>query len=570
MPLRRRALFPKGRKPPWGTPIDKSDPITDRMVAAFMFGEGGGLRAYNAVGIPVSNPVGNPGQVFGLLNTATSAWTNGRGGPAWSGDGSSRYIDIGESAVSVFPAALNLTGPMTIMAEVYPTSFSGTASTICGDANSNTTLVQFFFYLVQTSGKIGMDWGASGSQSLVGTTGLSLNKWAPIGGVRAGSSGAWTAQTWLNGSLDNSSSLTGNPSVQSGAAIGKIGAGTGGTSYNFAGRIGYVYIFARAALAGEFSRVAGDPYSFFGQPRRVFSPSSLLAPGAPSGLAAAYGSTTSVTLTFTQGSGTVANNGYRYSTDNATWTTGTVAAGTSITVTGLTSGQLYYFQVNAQNAAGSSAYTSSVIWVCGSNFTGQVGLSSDDAFQNTLGTVTIADSTDTLVALDYLGFRFQNIIVPANADISGAYLLIYLSSVTGISGSITLDFENVANSTTFAATSNNISGRTPTGQSATWNIGSLGTGWNTSPNLASAFDTVNALGGWASGNASNVIVKGLVGAAGFTTQMWDGNPIRAAVLAIYFSTASSDESGTLGDTMGMMAASNVLVLESQQTTFIPY
>ena len=295
-------------------------------------------------------------------------------------------------------------------------------------------------------------------------------------------------------------------------------------------------------------------------------------PGTPTGLSATYASATSVTLNLTQGSGYVTDNPAEYSTDNATWSTfDPGSATTSITITGLTAGTLYYFRVAASNGAGTSSYTSSVVWVCGSNYTGQVSQSSDDAFQNTLGTVTIADSTDTLVALDYLAFRFQNVIVPVGADVSAAYIRIYLTSVTGISGSVTVDCESVANSTTFAATSNNISNRTLTGQSVPWSIAGLSTGFNQSPSFADAFDAVNDLGSWASGNAVNVIVTGLVGAAGFTSQMQDGSQTNAAVLVVYFSTASTDESGTFTGEMGSMAVSAAFIaLDSQQTSFIAY
>jgi hypothetical protein len=81
-------------------------------------------------------------------------------------------------------------------------------------------------------------------------------------------------------------------------------------------------------------------------------------PGAPTGLTAAYNDPTSIALNWTQGSGTVTDNSYRYSTDNATWTAHDIGiAETAQVVPGLTPNTLYYFQVQASNSGGSSSWS---------------------------------------------------------------------------------------------------------------------------------------------------------------------------------------------------------------------
>jgi len=344
-------------------------------------------------------------------------------------------------------------------------------------------------------------------------------------------------------------------------------------------------VLERWSSAGSVKKVGAPVNSLTGGVQLAFNPvdasgpqqylgiafgAAASPPGIPTGLAASYGSATSVALSWTQGSGTVTDNKVQWSTDNATWTTvDQGSAVTSATITGLTQNNLYFFRVDAENTNGGSGYTSSVLWVCGCNAGGQVAASNADAFENTLGTVTITDATDTLVALDYLGFYYTTNF-PQFADVSAAFLVVNLASITGIAGSASIDMQNAIPSV-FAATSTNISSRTLTGESVNWPIAGLTTGWNQSPNFASAADAVLNNPSWSSNSAVAVVVKGLVGAAGFDANMWDGSPGLAAWLFIAYSTASTDDSGAFGDQMGLMAQANAFVAnESHEGAFVAY
>jgi hypothetical protein len=90
-----------------------------------------------------------------------------------------------------------------------------------------------------------------------------------------------------------------------------------------------------------------------------------LAPDPPTGGSASSGANGQSVLTWSSpvndGGGTISDYLVRYSTDDATWTVFSdgVNASTGATVTGLSNGTLYYFQVAAVNAYGTSGYSSS-------------------------------------------------------------------------------------------------------------------------------------------------------------------------------------------------------------------
>jgi hypothetical protein len=275
------------------------------------------------------------------------------------------------------------------------------------------------------------------------------------------------------------------------------------------------------------------------------------APGAPTGIAASNAGPTSVGLTWTQGSGTVTDNPIQYQLAGAgSWTNvDPGSAVTSYTITGLTLGQLYFFQVAAENTNGTSAYDGPIPWVCGSTWTGQVSQSTDDAIQNTsIGGMSLTDTSDALGASTIAGFRFQNVVIAANALISQAFLYLYATGGTN-SGIYPIDCQLATNAGTFTSSTNNLSGRSLTGDSASTNVASWGSGWNQSASIENAVQAVvNQTGPWVSGNAM-VVVVGQGASPNLTVEMWDGSATEAAILAIF--TGGPVNTGTvIGGTQG--------------------
>jgi hypothetical protein len=259
-------------------------------------------------------------------------------------------------------------------------------------------------------------------------------------------------------------------------------------------------------------------------------------PGVPSNLAPSYAGSTEVKLTWTQGSGTVTDNEVQYSTNGTSgWTTVDVgSAATSHTVTGLTPGQLYFFQVNAGDSGSYSSYCSPVPWVCGSNWTGQT---TNNAFQNNSGTVTIADSTDDCGINDYLGFLFEDVAITQYAVIAQANLYLYVPSGSQ-NASLGLDCQLSASPAAFTATSDDISNRTLTGNGLSMNVTSWSTGWNSSPNMQASIKAVVNQSGWSENDSLAVIIVGggAVDEQSLTVVMASGSSTEAAILAILTTT----------------------------------
>jgi hypothetical protein len=257
-------------------------------------------------------------------------------------------------------------------------------------------------------------------------------------------------------------------------------------------------------------------------------------PGTPTNLVASNAGPTAVTLTWTQGSGTPTDNPIKYGTDGSSFGSSVDpgSAVTSYTITGLTYGQLYFFEVAASSSGGTSAYTSPVPWVCGSNWTGQVSQSSDDA-KEVSGTVTLTDATISPTNGQYAGWRFQNALLANGVNIAKATLYLYFSSVSSPAGSFSIDCQLSTSAATFTTASNNISSRTLTGKTGGAGVGGSGSGWNNFPILAGAVQAVVNQPSWASGDPIAVPFFGDSGLTGITIEMQDGNPVQAAILAVF-------------------------------------
>lgn len=113
------------------------------------------------------------------------------------------------------------------------------------------------------------------------------------------------------------------------------------------------------------------------------------------------------------------------------------------------------------------------------------------------------------------GFRFMEIEIPQGATISSAYIQFKASSDDGTTGTYTIKGEDVDNPAVFSSSSSNISGRTTTSASVTWDSSSTPaiTNWtkgNTydTPDLKAIVQEIVDRENWESGNAMSFIITG--------------------------------------------------------------
>jgi hypothetical protein len=181
-------------------------------------------------------------------------------------------------------------------------------------------------------------------------------------------------------------------------------------------------------------------------------------------------------------------------------------------------------------------------------FTDQVNQSSDDASQNTVSAAAVlTNQTVNLVASsgahqEYFGARFQNVLVPQGTiPTAASFNPAFVNSTN--SGTITIWCEAADNSATFAATTSNISNRSPTAHSVSWNLASVtSSAFNASPDMSLPIGDVLGRPGFASGNALSVITQGPTpaGLSGVIDN-WDNPPtgLGAPELSITYASPSS-------------------------------
>ena len=173
----------------------------------------------------------------------------------------------------------------------------------------------------------------------------------------------------------------------------------------------------------------------------------------------------------------------------------------------------------------------------------RVDSSSDDAEQQIASGIMDIPSTDIEVGDDpgknenqLGGLRFQDIVVPQGATISSAYIEFETDEVDTVSTSVIISAQDHDNPPTFTTALNNISDRTTTTASVSWNnIPS----WNTvsekhnTPDISSLLQEVVDRPGW---NPGNNIVFIIDGTGSRTAESYDGESANAALLHIEYTT----------------------------------
>jgi glucose/arabinose dehydrogenase len=320
--------------------VTVANPASSGPAAAYPFNDGAGTTALDASG-------------NGLTATLTNGptWVAGKYGSAVRLDGVNDYVNLGN------PAALQITGSMTISAWINSSSFPFDDAAIVSKRTSGVTGYQLDTTLDRGPRTAGFKLTTSSGTNMrrYGATALQANTWYYVTGVYSAS--AQTMNVYLNGQLDNGA-LDGTVTAtqQNSTLAVNIGQrpGTPGP-YNFVGAIDDVRIYARALTQAEIAADMNSP---------IGSAPDAQPPTAPSNLLGTATSASQIDLSWTASTDNVGVAGYLIErcAGAGCATFGQVAAlsgtGTTYSNTGLTPGTSYSYRVRANDALNNlSAYS---------------------------------------------------------------------------------------------------------------------------------------------------------------------------------------------------------------------
>lgn len=175
--------------------------------------------------------------------------------------------------------------------------------------------------------------------------------------------------------------------------------------------------------------------------------------------------------------------------------------------------------------------------------------SSDDAEEKFDGSYVTTSSSDIEMMYDSwnsqglqtVGLRFDNIVIPANASIIDAYIQFTADASTSANMTITIKGEDIANSSTFANITNNISSRATTSSSVLWNplawTNNLSGGNERTPDLSAIVSEVMTSNGWQTGNPITFIITGIGNATDYRkADSFDESAAQSAKLVIEYTS----------------------------------
>lgn len=197
--------------------------------------------------------------------------------------------------------------------------------------------------------------------------------------------------------------------------------------------------------------------------------------------------------------------------------------------------------------------------------------SEDDAHEIASGTVTINAGSSTVVdsTSEWIGYRFRNVTVDQGTPLTSAYMDVTILNDGNDEPLVTIYAEDIDDAPAFAATTNNISGRTRTSASTAWSSTNLGvvTAFTIvqTPSILTAIQEVIDRPGWVSGNDIVVLIQGGANSArDLAVAFYDDGSTSKATLYLEFPdgdfartvAASAALSGTEERTVPASAALN--------------
>ncbi len=174
--------------------------------------------------------------------------------------------------------------------------------------------------------------------------------------------------------------------------------------------------------------------------------------------------------------------------------------------------------------------------------------SSDDAEEKFDGSYITTSSSDLEMMYDswnsqglqIVGLRFSNITIPSNSTIVNSYIQFTADGNSSGNIDISIKGEDIAYSSTFSNTSNNISSRNTTSSNVVWTPSSSwidnasGLGQRT-PDLSNVVNEVISSNGWQIGNPITFIFTGNGNSSEFReAYSFDGNSSKSAKLIIEY------------------------------------
>ena len=170
----------------------------------------------------------------------------------------------------------------------------------------------------------------------------------------------------------------------------------------------------------------------------------------------------------------------------------------------------------------------------------RVSQSSDDAEEDD-GQAYVGDDDLDINEKDYVGLRFQDIEIPKDATITNAYVKFTVQDKKGDDDEAIVKIygEDSDNASTFTSNANDISSRTKTTASITWDIPD----WKkkndsgpaqTTPNLSSIIQEIVNRDQWQSGNSIAILIEQFDGDEDRDAYAYDGSKKRAPLLHIEF------------------------------------
>jgi hypothetical protein len=236
------------QKPPVWSRINREHALTRGLVGCWLFNEGGGAFAHDAVG--------------GAYNRADlingPAWVPGTDGRCLSFDGVDDYV---KTTRNDFDLCANTGSPLTFVALINP-ALSGAAARqgIVNIGEFNDLNFSSVFMILSATGELIWSIDPAGTTASSGLL-AAANKWQNVAMVRNASEVRFFLES--NKAVVANASANGvgsDPIIIGGAARnGALG------SFYFAGKIGFVMVYNRALSDGEVQQLFADPYALFAE-----------------------------------------------------------------------------------------------------------------------------------------------------------------------------------------------------------------------------------------------------------------------------------------------------------------